>query len=129
MNEMKIETICSMNTVVDCLLQHSSIPHPEYESVKLYGDSAFIMDAIKTIICDYPDVTIASLDITLNEIDPVEKDLYVLSITDDLELFVQSAWNGNTLYKNEAKFIICNTDVYSQIVDTLDNNITIKIFE
>lgn len=117
-----------MNSVVDCLLQHSSIPHPEFESVKLYGNSAFIIEALKCIVCDYPNIVIASIEITSNEIDPVETDLYVLSITEEYELFIQSAYNGSTLYANESKFVICQKEVFSQVVDIFENNITIKVY-
>lgn len=123
------KNVCSdMNSVIDCLLQHSSIPHPEFESVKLYGNSAFIIETLKCIVCDYPSISIASIEIVSNEIDPVENDLYVLSITEEYELFIQSAYNGYTLFANEAKFVICQKDIFSQVIDIFEDNITVKVY-
>ncbi len=105
-----------MGDILDSLLLHSKIPHEEYESVKLYGKSCFIIEMIKYIIRNYTDITIASLDITLSDIDPVCKDLYVLILTEENELFVQSAFSGETLLCNEAKFTICQDIVSSQVI-------------
>lgn len=127
MNNMDKEVFNNMSGIIDCLLQHSSIPHSEYESVKLYADSAFILDALKEVICEYPDINIASIDITLNEIDPIETDLFVFTITDDLCLFIQSAYNGEDLYNNESKFVMCDSDTYEKIKYILDDT-EVKIF-
>lgn len=125
MNEqIRNNTFNSIGDVIDCLLYQSKIAHEEYESVKLYGNSSFIIDALKYIIRNYHDITIASLDITLSEIDPVCNDLYVLIITDDLELYIQSAWCGEKLYLNEAKFAICPKDIDSYIVEEISKSET-----
>ena len=47
------------------------------------GESSFIIDALKYAITEYSDITIASIDIILSDIDPVCKDLYVLSLTEE----------------------------------------------
>lgn len=54
-----------MKEIFDCLEIHSKIPHEEYESVKLYGESSFIIDALKYAITEYSDITIASIDIII----------------------------------------------------------------
>lgn len=108
-----------MKEIFDCLISHSKIPHEEYESVKLYGESCFIIDALKYAITDCEDITIASIDITLADIDPVCKDLYVLSLTEENELYIQPAYNGEKIYLNEAKFAIIQDAVSSQIIDDM----------
>ena len=62
--------------------------------LELYGESSFIIDALKYAITEYSDITIASVDIILSDIDPVCKDLYVLSLTEENELYIQPAYNG-----------------------------------
>lgn len=115
-NLVEEKTFSSMDEILECLLQHSEDIHTEYESVKLYGKSSFIIEMLRFIICNYTDITIASLDITLSEIDPVCKDLYVLILTEENELFVQSAFSGEILLSNEAKFTICQDIVSSQVI-------------
>lgn len=84
--------------------------------LKLYGESSFIIDALKYAITEYSDITIASIDIILSDIDPVCKDLYVLSLTEENELYIQPAYNGENMYRNEAKFAIVQDTVSSQLV-------------
>ena len=107
--KIQCRTFSSMKEIFDCLEIHSKIPHEEYESVKLYGESSFIIDALKYAITEYSDITIASIDIILSDIDPVCKDLYVLSLTEENELYIQPAYN-------EAKFAIVQDTVSSQLV-------------
>lgn len=114
--KIQCRTFSSMKEIFDCLEIHSKIPHEEYESVKLYGESSFIIDALKYAITEYSDITIASIDIILSDIDPVCKDLYVLSLTEENELYIQPAYNGENMYRNEAKFAIVQDTVSSQLV-------------
>ncbi len=121
-DQIKNITYSSMGEILDSLLLHSKISHEEYESVKLYGKSCFIIEMIKYIICNYTDITVASLDVTLSEIDSVCKDLYVLILTEENELFVQSAYSGETLLSNEAKFTICQDIVSSQVIHNVSKD-------
>lgn len=117
----------NIKEIIDCLLSKSKIPHREYESVKLYGDSAFIMKILKYIIRRYDDITIAAIDIMLSDIDSVCKDIYVMSLTDGLELFIQSAYNGEILLFDESKFVICGEEIYRQICDRISDDTSVVI--
>ena len=106
----------NISEIIDALRQASALSHEDYESVKLYGDSEFILSALRCIISNkkYSDIVIASIDITSSNIDLNCKDDYVLTLYDD-ELYIQSAWNGNSLYMNDAKFTICQSEVPEHI--------------
>lgn len=111
----------NVGNIVNTLIAATKIPHDEYESVKIYGDSLFILDILKCILRDnqYDEIRIASLDITSSDIDNVCKDDYVLILTDNLELYVQSAWNGNKLYANEAKYTMCQKNINPLILKNI----------
>lgn len=105
--------------IIDALCQASTIPHEKYDSVKLYGDSLFILSALYCIMSDdkYSDITVASIEITSSIIDPACRDDYVLSLYDN-ELYIQSSWNDdyNCIYENEAKFTICQYGIPGYIL-------------
>lgn len=126
---MKYEKFECIGDVLDRLIEMSEICHDEYESVKLYGNSYLMLVALHQIITDekYSDVTIASLDFTMGFIDPVLKDDYVLIITDEKELYIQSMWNGDTLFANEAKYTIYEQHIEKSIIDSLviDDSISV----
>ena len=83
----------SVRQVIDTLLLNSEFTHPEYESVKLYGDADLIIDALCAIFRNYPNLDIALIDITASGVDHATNDEYVLAIYGK-EVYVQSAWNG-----------------------------------
>ena len=105
--------------IIDVLYQASTLPHEKYDSVKLYGDSLFILSALHCIMSDdkYSDITVASIEITSSIIDPACRDDYVLSLYDN-ELYIQSSWNDNynCLYENEAKFTMCQYGIPGYIL-------------
>ncbi|HAU84136.1 MAG TPA: hypothetical protein DCW90_00985 [Lachnospiraceae bacterium] len=104
---VQYHSICE---IVDTLKLASTLSHDKYDSVKLYGDSLFILSVLRYIMSNekYSDITVASIEITSSTADPVCKDDYVLILYDD-ELYIQSSWNDkcNCLYQNDAKFTIC----------------------
>ena len=55
----------SIEEIINDLFLASTLPHDEYDSVKLYGDSKFILSVFRHIISNekYSDITIASVDI------------------------------------------------------------------
>lgn len=110
-------TFKDIDEIVSALEQASFVPNDDYDSVKLYGDSEFIISVMRHIISNerYSDITIASIDITSSVVDPVCKDDYVLSIYNN-ELYIQSAWNDDCLYMNEAKFTICQSGTPDYII-------------
>ena len=110
-------TFKDIDEIVSALEQASFVPNDDYDSVKLYGDSEFIISVMRHIISNerYSDITIASIDITSPIVDPVCKDDYVLSIYNN-ELYIQSAWNDDCLYMNEAKFTICQSGTPDYII-------------
>lgn len=110
-------TFKDIDEIVSALEQASFVPNDDYDSVKLYGNSEFIVSAMHHIISNerYSDITIASVDITSSVVDPVCKDDYVLSIYNN-ELYIQSAWNDDCLYMNEAKFTICQSGTPDYII-------------
>ncbi len=120
-NEIERIEFKSVGDILDTLIRASKLPHTEYESVKLYGSSSLMIDVLKCALCKkkYSDITIASIDMTMPDIDPVLKDDYVLVITDDKELYVQSVWNDDVLFSNDAKFAICYSDVSPIIIDNV----------
>ena len=89
-NEIEVVEFNAIDNIIDTLIDATKKPHDEYESVKLYGDSKFILKILKHIMSNekYDGVIIASLDITSSDIDPFYKDDYVLIITDNHEFFV-----------------------------------------
>ena len=105
--------------IVDMLRLASTLPHDKYDSVKLYGDSLFILSVLRYIMSNekYSDITVASIEITSSTADPACKDDYVLILYDD-ELYIQSSWNDkrNCLYKNDAKFTICQYGIPDYIL-------------
>lgn len=107
----------NIGEIVNVLEQASFVPNDDYDSVKLYGNSEFIISAMRHIISNerYSDITVASIDITSSIVDPVCKDDYVLSIYNN-ELYIQSAWNDDCLYMNEAKFTICQSGTPDYII-------------
>lgn len=110
----------SIGELVDALIRVSATYHEDYESVKLYGDSEFIISVLKYIIKNdkYDFLNICSVDITSSTIDPDCSDDYVLSLYDD-GIYIQSAWNGDNLFRNEAKYTICISDTPSYIIDNI----------
>ena len=110
-------TFKDIDEIVSALEEASFVPNDDYDSVKLYGNSEFIVSAMHHIISNerYSDITIASVDITSSVVDPVCKDDYVLSIYNN-ELYIQSAWNDDCLYMNEAKFTICQSGTPDYII-------------
>lgn len=110
-------TFKNIGEIISALEQASFIPNDDYDSVKLYGNSEFIISAMRHIISNerYSDITITSIDITSSVVDPVCKDDYVLSIYNN-ELYIQSAWNDDCLYMNEAKFTICQSGIPDYII-------------
>lgn len=110
-------TFKDIGEIVSALEQASIVPNDDYDSVKLYGNSEFIISAMRHIISNerYSNITIASIDITSSVVDPVCKDDYVLSIYNN-ELYIQSAWNDDYLYMNEAKFTICQSGTPDYII-------------
>ena len=110
-------TFKDIDEIVSALEQASFVPNDDYDSVKLYGNSEFIISAMRHIISNerYSDITIASIDITSSVVDPACKDDYVLSIYNN-ELYIQSAWNDDCLYMNEAKFTICQSGTPDYII-------------
>lgn len=110
-------TFKDIDEIVSALEQASFVPNDNYDSVKLYGDSEFIISVMRHIISNerYSGITIASIDITSPVVDPVCKDDYVLSIYNN-ELYIQSAWNDDCLYMNEAKFTICQSGTPDYII-------------
>ena len=60
----------SIEEIINDLFLASTLPHDEYDSVKLYGDSKFILSVFRHIISNekYSDITIASVDIMANYI-------------------------------------------------------------
>lgn len=111
----------TIDGIIDTLIDAARKPHDEYESVKLYGNSELILKCLKHIMSSdkYDGITIASLDITSSDIDSVCKDDYILTITDDQELYIQSAWNDDILFANEAKFVICQYGISSLVVENV----------
>lgn len=121
-NQSKNIEYVNFNTIgeiVDTLYTAASITHDEYDSVKLYGDSLFILSVLRYIMSNekYSDITVASIEITSSTADPACKDDYVLILYDD-ELYIQSSWNDkrNCLYKNDAKFTICQYGIPDYIL-------------
>lgn len=130
MNYKGIEIVeNNIEGIIDTLIDATQKPHDEYESVKLYGDSELILKCLKHIMSSdkYDGIAIASLDITSSDVDSVCKNDYVLTITDDQELYIQSAWNDDILFANEAKFVICQYGISSLVVDNVLRDNT-KIF-
>lgn len=108
----------SIEEIIDVLQYASTLPHEEYDSVKLYGSSEFIISVLHCIMTNekyFNNITIASVDISLSDIDPVCKDDYVLILYGD-ELYIQSSWNDDRLFMNEAKFTICQYGVPEYIL-------------
>lgn len=108
----------SVRQVIDTLLLNSEFPHPEYESVKLYGDADLIIDALCAIFRDYPNLDIALIDIIASGVDHATNDEYVLAIYGK-EVYVQSAWNGLEPFRNEAKFAICQSGISPKIIEQI----------
>jgi len=98
----------SVGELIDALIDKSTEYHKDYESVKLYGNSEFIISVLRRIIKDdkYNFLNICSVDIISSTVDPVCNDDYVLSLYDN-GIYIQSAWNVDSLFKNEAKYTIC----------------------
>ena len=72
---------------------------------------------IKSIILDDLGLNIVSIDMTSPEIDFAIKDSFVLSLVGD-EIYIQSAWNGDTMYSNESKYtIVENSALYQKVID------------
>lgn len=127
----KIEyaTYENINEIIYVLKQATTLPHDDYDSVKLYGNSEFIISVLRCILSNkkHSDILIASIDITSSTIDSTCKDDYVL-ILYNKELYIQSSWNKNCLYMNEAKFTICQYGVPDYILDNvLKSNTPVQI--
>jgi hypothetical protein len=123
MNNADIEFISfdNIEDVIDMLLQKLSLQNDDYESVKFYGDFDIIIMMLRCILGNkkYTEISVASIDVTSSEIDSVCKSDYVLIITDDKELYIQSAWNGDILFSNNAKFTICCSSICMNIVSNV----------
>lgn len=127
--DIVFENYNSICDVVDSLRRHTNVRHEEYESVKLYGKSKTILSALRYIIKSnkYSDIVLASIDITLGDIDGTIRDEYVLSFSDN-ELYIETAWNGDKLFENESKYTICIDDVPDSIViNALKSDTTVEI--
>lgn len=124
-NNIKYVTYNSIYEIINSLQRASKSPHEEYDSVKLYGSSEFIISILKCIIKSkkYKEITIASINVTSHDIDPECRDDYVLSICNN-ELYIQSAWNDNRLFENEAKFTICHSSVPDYIIECATRSCT-----
>lgn len=124
-NNIEYITYNSIGEIIDALRKALKSPHEEYDSVKLYGNSEFIISVLKYIIQskEYEEITIASINVTLHDIDLECRDDYVLSIYDD-ELYIQSAWNNDQLFENEAKFTICHSSVPDYIIECVTRSCT-----
>jgi len=98
----------SVGELIDALIDKSTEYHEDYESVKLYGNSEFIISVLRYIIKNdkYNFLNICSVDIISSTVDHVCNDDYVLSLYDN-GIYIQSAWNADSLFKNEAKYTIC----------------------
>lgn len=121
----------SIEEIINDLFLASTLPHDEYDSVKLYGDSKFILSVFHHIISNekYSDITIASVDIISSAIDPACRDDYVLILYDG-ELYIQSSWNDkyDRPFENDAKFTICQYGIPRYILrNVVKSNTPVKV--
>jgi len=94
--------------------------HKNYESVKLYGNSQLMFDILKYIFQFMQDsIKIGYIDITSNWYDENEKQSYVLEISEDMVLGIQSVWNGNLPLFDESKFSICMDYCDEEIISSI----------
>lgn len=112
----------NIEDLIDLLLDRlETVQHEDYESVKLYGNSELIMSAIKLIISSkkYDKLRIGYIDITSFWYDTNINDNYIIEISQDFVVCIQSAFSDGTVLQNEAKFTICMNDCDTSILENI----------
>ena len=118
--EKRLVSYDSIDELLAKLILESQNSHDEYESVKCYGESTLMVELLIRIMRDplYKDYNLASMELTCGYVDPAQTDEYVFILFDG-DIYIQSAWNGDKPFSNEAKFAVCQEGTSAEIVDMI----------
>lgn len=116
------EEFKDLENIIDLLLDKSkSIKHDDYESVTLYGNGETMLSVIKKLLTldKYCHLRIGYIEVAASWFDENAKNEYMLEISNDDVISIQSAWNGDILFSNESKFTVCMINCSKEIFDNV----------